>query len=215
MFGNLGVDLAFDGEDLLMKGIHQCPIHLHTGTDRRVCEAHGYAGAVGVPVDTLLEVRQVVLGVGVLDVRLKLCVLASQVQSAAEKIPGGAHALRIDIGHGKHPASKQGGNLVRVDLVVLGFPAVDGFHVQSMAEHESDSFPAAQIRDPVPGEDTLHGHHEIFTILVNGSEQSIGTCAVVPVQENLAGLVLDADIHRSCVQVYAAVVLMLSCVESH
>jgi len=76
MFGNLGVDLAFDGEDLLMKGIHQCLIHLHTGTDRRVCEAHGYAGAVGVP-----------------DVRLKLCVLASQVQPAAEKIPGGVERM--------------------------------------------------------------------------------------------------------------------------
>ena len=141
--------------------------------------------------------------------------LTSKEQPATEKIPSRAHALWIDIGHGKHPASKQGGNLVGVDLVVLGFPAVNGFHVQSMAEHESDSFPAAQISDPVPGEDTLHRHRDILPVWGDGSEQSIGTCAVVPVQENLAGLVLDADIHRSCMQVYAAVVLMLSCVESH
>jgi hypothetical protein len=68
---------------------------------------------------------------------------------------------------------------------------------------------------PVPGGHTLHGHHEIFAIWDDGSQERIGICAVVPVQENLAGLVHDADIHRSCVQVDAAVELMLSCVEFH
>jgi len=102
-----------------------------------------------------------------------------------------------------------------VDLVVLGLAAVDGFHVQSMAEHEVDPFPAAQIGDPVPGEDALHGHHEIFPVWGDRSQQSIGICPVVPVQENLACLVHDAEEHRSCVQVDAAVELMLMRVESH
>jgi hypothetical protein len=39
VFGNLRVDLAFDGENLLVKSIYQRSIHLHTGADHRVGEA--------------------------------------------------------------------------------------------------------------------------------------------------------------------------------
>ncbi len=59
VFRNLGGDLSFDGEDLLVDGIHQCPIHLHTGADHRVSEARAYCGAVGPPVNPFLEVREV------------------------------------------------------------------------------------------------------------------------------------------------------------
>jgi hypothetical protein len=92
---------------------------------------------------------------------------------------------------------------------------VDGFHVQSVAEYKSYAFPVAQIGDPVPGENSFHCHHKIFAVWVDGYEQSIGSCAEVPVQQDFAGLIHDADEHRSCVQVDAAVVLMLSRVESH
>ncbi len=49
----------------------------------------------------------------------------------------------------------------------------------------------------------------------DGSQESIGICAVVPVQENFIGLVHDAEEHRSCMQIDAAVELMLMRVESH
>ena len=84
VFGNLGVDLSFDGEDLLVDGIHQCPMHLHTGADHRVVEAPAYAGTIGSAVNPFLEVREVVLGVGVLDVRLKLCMLTNEVHAATK-----------------------------------------------------------------------------------------------------------------------------------
>jgi hypothetical protein len=61
VFRNLGVDLPFDGEDLLMDGIHQYCIHFHTGADYRVCEAAAYAGTVRSTVDALFEVWKVVL----------------------------------------------------------------------------------------------------------------------------------------------------------
>jgi len=145
-------------------GIHQCGIHLHTGSDHRISEAH---------------------------------------------------ALRVHAGHGKHAAAKKGCNLLRVDFVVLGFPAVDGFHVQGVAEHEGGPFPTAQIGDPVPGEDTLHRHRDILSEWGDRFQKCIGTRLVVPVQENLTRLVHDAEEHRSCVQVDAAVELMLMRVESH
>ena len=61
-----------------------------------------------------------------------------------------------------------------VDFVILGFPVMDGFHVQSVAEHKGDPFPAAQIGDPVPGKDTLHRHRDIFSVRGDRSQQSIG-----------------------------------------
>jgi len=143
-----------------------------------------------VPIAVRLDLRSIrfskygrqSLSVGVLDMRLKLCMLTSKEQPAPEKIPSGAHALRIHVGYGKHPATKKGCNLLGVDLVVLGFPAVNGFHVQSVAEHEGDPFPAAQISDPVPGEDALHRQRDILPVWTDGSEQSIGIRPIVPVQ---------------------------------
>ena len=82
VFGNLAVDLPLDGEDLLVDGIHQCGIHLHAGTDIRVSETRIYVGTIGSAVNKFLEVREIVLGVGVLDVHLKLRVLTRKVQPA-------------------------------------------------------------------------------------------------------------------------------------
>lgn len=106
VFRNLGIDLSFDSKDLFMDGIHQCGIHLNAGADHWVSEARTYAGTIGSAVDPFFKVREVVLRVDILDVHLKLCMLASKVQPTTKQVPGRAHALRIDIGHGKHPASQ-------------------------------------------------------------------------------------------------------------
>jgi len=44
----------------------------------------------------------------------------------------------MNVGHGKHAATKKGCNFGRADLIILGFSAVDRFHVQGMAEYESE-----------------------------------------------------------------------------
>jgi hypothetical protein len=67
--------------------IHQCGIHLHAGTDRRVCEACANIGAVGPAVDALLEMWVVILRVRILDMCLQLRVLPGKVQAAPEQIP--------------------------------------------------------------------------------------------------------------------------------
>jgi hypothetical protein len=103
------------------------------------CHLHRTGGPA---VDAFLEVREIVLGVSILRMYLKLCML-------------------------------------------VGFPAVDGFHVQGMTEHKGEPFPAAQIRYLVPSEHTLHYHHEIFSIGGDGFQEQIGICAVVPVQDIL------------------------------
>ena len=87
MFGNLCIDLSFDSEDLLVKGVHECAVHLDSGTNHGVGESVFYTGAIGAAVYALFEGGQVVLSIGVLDVRLELCMLTRKVQPAAKEIP--------------------------------------------------------------------------------------------------------------------------------
>ena len=86
VFRYLGVDLPFDSEDLLVNGVHERYIDLDAGTNHRVREAYPNADAVGSAIDAVFKGRQIVLGVGVLDMRLKLCFLTSYVQPAAKEI---------------------------------------------------------------------------------------------------------------------------------
>jgi hypothetical protein len=76
----------------------------------------------------------------------------------------------------EHPPAKKGRNLVGIDLVVLGFPAVDGFHVQCVAQDEGDALAGAQIGDPVPGEDAFHRHNEIAAVGGDGFQEDIRDC---------------------------------------
>jgi len=143
MFGNLCVDLAFDSEDLLVEGVQECDIHLDSGTNHRVGEAVTYTGTIGPAVYAFFERGQVVLSIGVLDVRLKLCMLTRKVQPAAKEIPCGAHLLWVHIGHGEHSTAKQGSDFLGVDLVVFHLSSVDRLHVQGMTQNELDADAAA------------------------------------------------------------------------
>ena len=88
MFGNVRIDLSFDGEDLCVKGVHECGIYVDGGTNHRVGETVFDTGAIGATVYALFERGQVVLSIGVLDVGLKLCMMTGKVQPAAKEIPG-------------------------------------------------------------------------------------------------------------------------------
>ena len=87
MIRNLCIDLSFDGEDLCVKGVHECAVHLDGGTDHRVGESVFDTGAIGATVYALFERGQVVLSIGVLDMGLKLCMMTGKVQPAAKEIP--------------------------------------------------------------------------------------------------------------------------------
>ena len=87
MLWNECVDLSFDREDLFVKGVHECAVHPDGGTDHRVGETVFDTGAIGAAVDALFERGQVVLSIGVLDVRRELCVLTRKLQPAAKEIP--------------------------------------------------------------------------------------------------------------------------------
>lgn len=75
--------------------------------------------------------------------------------------------------------------------------------------------PGAQVGQPVPGEDALDGDDEVLTVGGDHLEESLRPGLYVAVDEDFAGLVQDADVHGSGVQVDAAVVAVLLGVKSH
>jgi hypothetical protein len=147
---------------------------------------------------------------GVQDVGEQASPPPDQVLSSAEQVAGGAQLGRIDVGLWQGSPAKQGRDLEGVDLVVLGLSAVDRPHEQGVAEDELDALPAAQIGQPVPGEDALGGDHEVVTVGRNGREKGLGAALQVLVEEDLALPVEDADVHGLCVQIDAAVVVSAS-----
>jgi hypothetical protein len=150
------------------------------------------------------------------DVGEQLAAPAHEEETATKQVACGPHATGIDVGHGKRTAPEQRGDLVGVDLVVLGLPAVDGLHVEGVAEDEGDVLLGAEVGEPVPAEDALDADDEVIAIGRDGPEEALGLRAQVAVQEDLAGLVLeDAQVHGASVKVDAAVVSMLASVEAH
>ena len=105
-----------------------------------------------------------------------------QVHPTAQQVPGGAHVLGVGVGHGQHPPAKKSCDLLGIDLVVLRLGPVDGFHIQRVAEHEGNAFPATQIGDPVPGEDAFHRHDDIAAVGRDGSQEGIGLRGKILVQ---------------------------------
>jgi len=123
--------------------------------------------------------------------------------------------IPLHVGHGKHPATKQCGDLLGVNLVVFHLSAVYCFHVQGVAQNELDTYAIAQIRYPVPGKDALNGQDQVLAVRPENISEGLCCGRHVPVQTDLTSMVHDVDVHRHCVQIDAAVELMLFSVESH
>jgi hypothetical protein len=180
------------------------------------CKMLPEALPVDLAADATSERWQVVLSVGVLDVGQKLSLLADEVHPAAKQVPRRPLLLRIHVRHGQHLSTKQRGDFLAVDLVVLfHLRAVDRFHVQRVAEHEGDVELLAQIGDPVPAEHALDRDDQVLSVGGNGCFKGAGVGGQILVHENRTVVILDAEVHRPCVQVDAAVVLVVLFVKAH
>ena len=169
----------------------------------------------GLSTGSVFKVFDIVLIGGILDMRQKFGPFPGEMHSASQQVTGGAHSGRIDIGQRKHSTSREHGDLVGVDSVVLGLSSVDGFHVKGMSENEFDAFFSTQIGDPIPGEGAFDGNDKIVSVSFYSFQESVPVCFDVPVEENLPLAVNDAQIHGFCVQVDSAIILVLFRVEFH
>ena len=174
----------------------------HAGPIRRIGEAPPKLG-------------QLILRPRVVDVGQQLPPLPHEVQPAPQEIARRPHRGRIDVGLWQEAAAQQRGDLEGIELVVLGLPAVDGFHRQRVPQHEGNPLGGADIGEPVPREHALGRHDEILAIRGNGLEQRLRIRLDVAVHEHVAARVEDADVHRLHVQINPAIVSMLTVVESH
>jgi hypothetical protein len=160
------------------------------------------------------NLREVGLTIRIWEVRERCRPLAHEMHAPPEQVARGAPLGRIDVGLREHTTAEYCGNLVRVDLVVFGLTAMDGLPVERMAEHTSDPFLGAEVRQPIPGEHTLNGNGEIVPLGRNDLEQRLRAGVEMAVDHDFTIAVHDADIHRSRMQVDAAVMVMLFGVES-
>src|SRR4051812_15999265 len=85
-----------------------------------------------------------------------------------------AHAPGVDVGERKGAATQEAGDLGGVDLVVLGLAAVDGFHVEGVAEHDGDLLLLAEVGQPVPGEHALGADDEAIAEGSDGAQEAVG-----------------------------------------
>ena len=183
--------------------------------NRIVVEVLDDGAAVLGLASPFVERRQVVLGVGVLDVGQQLAALSGEEQAPAQQVAGSAHLARIDIGVREVAATQQGGNLVGVDSVVLRLAAVDGLHVKGVAEDKGEALLATEVGHPVPAEEAFDGDRQVLSVGSESLQQPFSVTGQLPVHQGLALLVQDADIEAAGVEVDTAVMKMLSGVESH
>jgi hypothetical protein len=112
-------------------------------------------------------------------------------------------------------AAEQHGDLVGIKAVVLALAAVDGLHVQGVAEHEGNLLGGAQVRQPIPGEHALAADHQTVAKGRDGPEKGPRLGPKIDVQQHRARLVEDADVQGSRVQIDTAVESMLLLVKAH
>jgi hypothetical protein len=184
---------------------------LHGG----IGEAFSNAVTVGFVGDLFADLGQIVLAVGVVHVRQQLGAFMCQMHAATQEITGGAHLGGIDIRLREHTATEQGGNLLGIDFVIFGLTPMYGFHVEGVSEDKRDTCIGAQVGEPVPGEHTFDGDDDTVSIGCNGFEKGFRICLHVTVKQRLTGLVEDADVHGTGMQVDTAVKWVLRGVKSH
>jgi hypothetical protein len=101
-----------------------------------------------------------------------------------------------------------------VDLLVLGFAPMDGFHGEGMAQDKGNPLLGTQVSKPLPREDAFDADHQPLSIGRNRLEKRFRRCLHIPVQHDLAVLIQEAEIHGSCMQVDATIKLVWRSVES-
>lgn len=138
--------------------------------------------------------------------RDELAALADEVAAAAEQIARLALVPRVDVSHREHAAAQQAGDLGGVEAIILGLAAVDGLHVQGVAEHEGQLVVGTEVGEPVPGEHALAADDDAVAIGSYGVEERRGRRRQIALEDGLAVLIEDMAIQGPCMEIDAAVV---------
>ncbi len=143
------------------------------------------------------EGREVVLGPCVLHVREQLSTLAHEVKASSRQVARRPHSGRIHVGLRQEANAQEVRDLVRVELVVLGFTAMNRLHRQRVAQHEPDPLHGTEVCQPVPREHAFGRHDQIVSVRREGHEHGHWSGRHVLMEDHLTGGVQDTEIHLS------------------
>src|SRR2546426_9031243 len=84
-----------------------------------------------------------------------------------------------------------------------------------MTENKGDALARAEIGEPVPGENAFNGDDDLISKRSDRFQKRIWIRLHIAMKNNRAGLVQDAEVHGSSVQINSAVMRMLLRIEFH
>jgi hypothetical protein len=130
------------------------------------------------------------------------------------QIPGRPHGGGTDEGLREHAAAAQGGDLGGIDLVAFRLATADGLRVEGMPRDEGDPFLRAEVGESVSDEQAFNREDNVGPTGCKVPEKRLPAGLHVPMQQDLAILLEDADVHGPGVHVDAIAKLGLLGVES-
>jgi hypothetical protein len=83
-----------------------------------------------------------------------------------------------------------------INFIVLGFAAMNRFHIEGMPKHKGNPFLLTEVGEPVPREDTLYSHDQIVPIGGDDPQERFRGGREILVDEFRAVLIQDTDVHR-------------------
>ena len=207
--------MPFDLAQLLVIEFDQTDIQLNAFAGAGVFEALGQALSVEGIAQVFPDLWMVILTIGIMNVSQQFRTLAHQVHAPAHEVAGGAHFCRVDIGHGEHAAAYERGDFMGIDLVVLRLAAMNGAHIEGMAENKGNALFFTQVGYPVPGKHAFDADNQVLPVRLDCVQQGMGCCLDVFVQDDLTIVVEDTQIQAASMKINSAIKVVLFGVEFH
>jgi len=130
---------------------------------------------------------------------------AGQMPTATQQIARSAPLGRRDRGLREHPAAPQHGDFLGVDRVVCGLAAMEGLPGESVPEDKRDPMFRAEISPPGPRNHACGRQDHLLAVCGDGLEKRLWGGCHGTVQQRCTGLVEDAYVQSTGVEIDPAV----------
>jgi hypothetical protein len=131
------------GQQAIVGG-DQREVHCEARLDGRLGKPFGHTGSVGLVRELLMDLRPIVLTVGMGNMGQELSPFAHEMSPAPKPVAHGPHLGGINVGLGQHSAPPEHRDLVGIDLLILRLAPMDGLHGEGMAPDEGNPLLGAE-----------------------------------------------------------------------